>query len=234
MCINLYLAFNSFMNPDFGNKLKTPRDKLERLLGQQRKGFMAFGNKLKTSRDKLERLFGQQRKRFIVRARPKQIRALSQHSEGSSRRRGQSRGPFNLLSQRPSFCNNYGKFFQASPEDYDQLKDLNVSVAVMNINQGAMVTPYYNSKSTILVLVAEGSGNFELACPHLASQSQQHRGQDNIWNQVESEAKELSFNVPSRELDEVGSSGSGSKKNKEGNEAFLCLQFWTLWALCRR
>lgn len=28
-------------------------------------------------------------------------------------------------------------------------------------------------------------------------------GQDNIWNQVESEAKELSFSVPSREVDQV-------------------------------
>lgn len=35
-----------------------------------------------------------------------------------------------------------------------------------------MTAPYYNSKSTILVMVVEGSGRFEIACPHVASQSQ--------------------------------------------------------------
>ncbi|CAI9118418.1 OLC1v1019987C1 [Oldenlandia corymbosa var. corymbosa] len=202
-----------------------------------------------TPRDQLERLFGgRQAKGIIVRASQEQIRALSQKGhEGSSKHHHgrKSRGPFNLFSQKPAFCNNYGQLFRASPDDYKQLEDLDVSVGVMNIAQGAMVAPYFNSRSTILVFVNEGNGYFEMACPHLASQSQpsggqqqqqeeeeqginhpisivstgnqnlqlvgfginarnnHHNflaGQDNIWNNVESEAKELTFGVQSREI----------------------------------
>ncbi|KAL0284605.1 UNVERIFIED_CONTAM: Vicilin Car i [Sesamum calycinum] len=216
--------------------------------------------------DKLKRLFGQQKKGVIIRASKEQIRALSQESEESSRGgREESWGPFNLLDKRPLFSNRYGQYFEASPNDYQQLKDLDVSVGFMNINKGGMIAPYYNSRSTKLVLVVGGSGRFEMACPHLSARSKQGRkerqgetttdvryqkvsarlsigdafivpaghpitmiasqdsnlqivsfgikgsynqkyflaGQDNIWNQVESEAKELSFKMPAREVEEI-------------------------------
>lgn len=35
-----------------------------------------------------------------------------------------------------------------------------------------MLLPHYNSKAIFVVLVIEGSGRIEMACPHLASQSQ--------------------------------------------------------------
>lgn len=35
-----------------------------------------------------------------------------------------------------------------------------------------MLLPHYNSKAIFVVLVVEGSGRIEMACPHLASQSQ--------------------------------------------------------------
>ncbi|XP_011090693.1 vicilin-like antimicrobial peptides 2-2 [Sesamum indicum] len=215
--------------------------------------------------DRLKRLFGQQKKGVIIRASKEQIRALSQESEESSRgRREESWGPFNLLEGRPLFSNRYGQYFEASPNDYQQLKDLDVSVGFMNINKGGMVAPYYNSRSTKLVLVVGGNGRFEMACPHRSARSKQGRkerqgettdvryqrvsarlsigdafivpaghpiamiasqdsnlqlvsfgikgsynqkyflaGQDNIWNQVESEAKELSFKMPAREVEEI-------------------------------
>ncbi|KAK2980624.1 hypothetical protein RJ640_011432, partial [Escallonia rubra] len=232
--------------------------------------YRAFSNEilesaLNTPRDRLDRLFGQQRRGVIVRASQEQIKALSQHAS-SSRGRGESRGPFNLFNERPIYSNEFGQFFEASPNDHEQLKDLDVSVAFMSINQGGMIAPYYNTKSTRLVLVVEGSGRFEMACPELASQSQgsqgrreQERGErgahyqkvggrlsvgdafviptghpiaivasqnenlqlvgfginaqnnqknflagkENIWNQVEREAKELSFTLPAREVEDI-------------------------------
>ncbi|KAK3040554.1 hypothetical protein RJ639_029000 [Escallonia herrerae] len=142
--------------------------------------YRAFSNEilesaLNTPRDRLDRLFGQQRRGVIVRASQEQIKALSQHAS-SSRGRGESRGPFSLFNEQPIYSNEFGQFFEASPNDHEQLKDLDVSVAFMSINQGGMIAPYYNTKSTRLVLVVEGSGRFEMACPELASQSQGSQG----------------------------------------------------------
>lgn len=73
---------------------------------------------------------------MIIRASKEQIRALSKESETSSRgRREESWGPFNLMDERPLFSNQFGQYFEASPNDYDQLKDLDVAVGFMNIKK---------------------------------------------------------------------------------------------------
>lgn len=96
-----------------------------------------------TQAQKLERLFGQQSKGVIIKASKEQIRALSQESESESSSRGrteeQSWAPFNLLN-KPSFSNEFGQFFEASPHDYQQLKDMDVSVKFININKVSIVT----------------------------------------------------------------------------------------------
>ncbi|MCE5167141.1 hypothetical protein HAX54_039312, partial [Datura stramonium] len=165
----------------------------------------------------------------------------------------------------------FGQFFEASPERFEQLRDLDTAVGFMNINQGGMVLPYYNTRSTRLVMVVEGNGRFEMACPHLGSQRQGQgsregrRGQEeqeqegnvhyqkvrgtlnvgdvlvipashpitfiategsnlrivgfginahnnkknflagkqNIWRNVDREAKELSFSMPGKEIEEI-------------------------------
>ncbi|KAL7105293.1 hypothetical protein ACP275_07G035000 [Erythranthe tilingii] len=200
-----------------------------------------------TQSEKLQRLFGQQ----------------SKGKESSSW------GPIDLLNERPVFSNEFGQYFEASPNHYQQLRDLDVSVLLVNVTKGAMVAPYYNSKSTRLVFVVGGSGYFEMACPHLANAKGKHgsqgrkerqgeiitdvhyqkvsarlsvgdafvvpaghpiaivasqdsnlqlagfgikashnqkyflAGQENIWNEVQSEAKELAFRVPAREVEEI-------------------------------
>ncbi|KAG8370235.1 hypothetical protein BUALT_Bualt14G0095900 [Buddleja alternifolia] len=221
-----------------------------------------------TPRERLEKVFGQQRKGVIIKASKEQIRALSQQSESSKGRRAESWGPFNLLSERPLFSSRYGQYFEASPNNYKQLQDLDVAVSFMNITKGGMVAPHYNSRSTKLVFVVGGSGRFEMACPHLSAQSKQGSqgmkerqgetrtdvhyqrvdarlsvgdafiipaghpiaiiasqdsnlqlasfgikasynnkyflaGKENIWEQVQSEAKELSFKMPAREIEEI-------------------------------
>ncbi|KAL9161635.1 hypothetical protein ABFS82_07G034500 [Erythranthe guttata] len=240
--------------------------------------YSSFSNEIleaafNTQSEKLQRLFGQQSKGVIIKASKEQIRALSQESESSPRGRREkessSWGPIDLLNERPVFSNEFGQYFEASPNHYQQLRDLDVSVLLVNITKGAMVAPYYNSKSTRLVFVVGGSGYFEMACPHLANAKGKHgsqgrkerqgeiitdvhyqkvsarlsvgdafvvpaghpiaivasqdsnlqlagfgikashnqkyflAGQENVWNEVQSEAKELAFRVPAREVEEI-------------------------------
>ncbi|KAF8401727.1 hypothetical protein HHK36_012673 [Tetracentron sinense] len=233
--------------------------------------FRVFSNEIleaafNTPNEKLQRLFGQQRKGVIIRASQEQIRALTQHVSSE----GDRHGPYNLLNKRPKHSNNYGKLFEVTPNDYQELQDLDVSVAFTNISQGAMMAPFYNTRSTKVVLVDGGNGYFEMACPHLASQRQgppqggeeqeqeqeqeggvhyqkvrsrlspqtvfvipaghpvaivasQNEnlqlvvfginakdnqrnflaGRENVMNQVEREAKELAFNIPGREIEQI-------------------------------
>ncbi|MCE3051994.1 hypothetical protein HAX54_051373 [Datura stramonium] len=201
-----------------------------------------------------------------------QIRAISEHASRSTKQtKGEIRSPFNLLKERPLFESRFGQFFEASPERFEQLRDLDTAVGFMNINQGGMVLPYYNTRSTRLVMVVEGNGRFEMACPHFGSQRQGQgsregrsgqeekeqegnvhyqkvrgtlnagdvlvipashpitfiatggsnlrivgfginahnnkknflAGKQNIWKNIEREAKELSFNMPGREIEEI-------------------------------
>ncbi|KAK4357124.1 hypothetical protein RND71_022734 [Anisodus tanguticus] len=183
-----------------------------------------------TPRDKLERLFGQQKQGVVIKVTEEQIRAISEHASRSTKQtEGETQGPFNLLKERPLFGSKFGQFFEATPERFQQLRDLDSAVGFMNINQGGMVLPYYNTRSTTLVMVVEGKGRFEMACPHLGSQSQRQgqgsrggrrgqeqeeqdegnvhyqkvRGQQSIWRNVEREAKEVSFNMPAKEVEEI-------------------------------
>ncbi|KAJ8765833.1 hypothetical protein K2173_015764 [Erythroxylum novogranatense] len=130
--------------------------------------YRAFSNDiletaLKTPKDRLDRFFGQQKKGFVLKASREQIKALSEHAFFSTKQRGHEwRGPFSLRNQQSIYSNNHGKFFGASPDDCKQLQDINLS--------GALMVPHYNSWTTIVVLVVEGRGRFEMACPHLERQ----------------------------------------------------------------
>ncbi|KAJ8426328.1 hypothetical protein Cgig2_009364 [Carnegiea gigantea] len=215
---------------------------------------------LNVPREQLERLFKQQKGGAIVKARQEQVRALARHGMSTGGMR-ESRGPFNLLDEGPRYSNDHGEFFVVSPNEYPLLKDLDVSVAYCNIRQGSMMAPHYNSRTTIIVMVEEGSGYIEMACPHLgargnrkeeqegaspsykkvkaclsrgdafvvpvghpvalvASENENLRavgfginaynnqmnflaGQENIINLLDREAKELSFNLPAEEVEEM-------------------------------
>lgn len=136
--------FNSFSTEILQAALNVPRDQLEKLLEQQQEG-------------------------AIVKASREQVRSLA---HGMSRRQfGASRGPFNLLNEEPQMSNEHGEFYEITPNDYQLLEDLDVSVAYCNIKEGSMMAPNYNSRTTYIVLVEEGSGYFEIASPHMDSES---------------------------------------------------------------
>ncbi|XP_058110929.1 vicilin Cor a 11.0101-like [Magnolia sinica] len=148
----------------------------------------------KIPRERLERLFGQQRKGGIIRASQEQIRAIEKHASSYKGSRkwpfGESMGPFNLLDKKPTHSNNYGELYEANADDYKQLRDIDVQVSYANISRGGMQLPFYNSKAAKVVLVVQGRGYFEMACPHVSSQrrqSEQGRGQQHEEEEEEEE-----------------------------------------------
>lgn len=132
---------------------------------------------LATPRDELDRLFGQQKQGIILQAPKGKLKALTQHASSVKQRGRQLRDPFNLLNEKPLYSNKFGQFFEASPNDFKQLRDLDVSLGLADIKQGAMMVPHYNSKTTFIVMVVEGTGRIEMACPHVASQSRESQRQ---------------------------------------------------------
>ncbi|KAK4355508.1 hypothetical protein RND71_024479 [Anisodus tanguticus] len=108
---------------------------------------------LNTRRDRLQRLFGQQREGVIIRASEEQIRQMSQQEGGIWPFGGESKGSVNIFKQRPSQSNQYGQF-----------------------HEGGMLGPIYSSRATKIAVVVDGEGYFEMACPHLASESGRRQG----------------------------------------------------------
>ncbi|XP_077247899.1 vicilin Cor a 11.0101-like [Tasmannia lanceolata] len=239
--------------------------------------FQSFSDELlqaafNAPKEKLQRMFGQHREGAIIRATDEQIKEMSQGTSSSKAGRWpfgeSSSGPFNLLNKRPSYSNDHGKLFEVDANDYQPLRDLDISVSFANITRGSMTAPYYYSKSTKISMVLEGNGHIEIVCPHVTSSGERRReeeaagggqqqqpvryekltaplspgavlivpaghptlavasgdknlhivcfelnakdnqryylaGQNNILNELEREAKELSFNMPAKEVEEI-------------------------------
>ncbi|KAJ3668889.1 hypothetical protein LUZ60_010839 [Juncus effusus] len=134
-------------------------------------------------RDRLERVFGKQSKGEIFRASDEQIKALSKTKEG----KGKSRKPFNILKKKPTYSNNYGSLYEVATNDFEQLKEMDVDVSIANISCGSMMAPNYNSRSTNIAIVIQGSGYIEMTCPHL-SKDEGERGRR--WEGEEEEEEE--------------------------------------------
>ncbi|CAN1766154.1 Vicilin Cor a 11.0101 [Linum perenne] len=128
---------------------------------------------LKVEKEKIQRIF-QQKEGAILKASREQIKALSHDDEKGDT--SDSNSPFNLVSRDPTQGNDYGRLWEAGPDEFEQFRDLNLMVSFANITRGAMAGPFYNSKATKIAYVADGEGYFEMACPHISS-SQSSRGQ---------------------------------------------------------
>ncbi|KAL5561715.1 hypothetical protein UlMin_031462 [Ulmus minor] len=145
--------------------------------------YTAFSDKvlraaLKRESDEIERLFRQQKRGSIVQASREQVQELSRQAQKSSAGfwpfRDESRGPINLFNTKPTQSNRYGTLHEADPNEHKQLQDLELLISFANITKGAMVAPYYNTKATRISFVVEGNGFFEMACPHISSDSSEH------------------------------------------------------------
>lgn len=85
-----------------------------------------------------------------MRASKEQIEALSRHASTQQRGRESSR-LFNLLQQKPVDSNRYGRIFEAKPEEFDQLKDVNVFVNYFELKQVYQKTQHKVSMSNALL-----------------------------------------------------------------------------------
>ncbi|XP_024029190.1 vicilin [Morus notabilis] len=160
--------FKAFSTNILKSTLSATEEQIERLIGEQREGRRQL-----------------QRPGFIKRASQEQLQALTQHASSPRRKGGrQTTGPISLHSLSPTYSNNYGKFYEATPEDNKQLEEMDVLVAWTDLKQGSIFVPHFNSKTTVLVMVVEGEGRMEMACPHLARQKRQQ------WGGREEEEKE--------------------------------------------
>ncbi|KAI9089783.1 hypothetical protein K1719_029076 [Acacia pycnantha] len=102
-------------------------------------------------------------------------------------------GPFNLKSDvQARYSNNHGTFREAHPHRYEPLSDLAIGLSHLKLHQGSMFMPHYNTRGIILGIVADGEGNTEIACPHLASKEE--------GEQQEGQIKSLSANVTKGDL----------------------------------
>ncbi|KAH9682556.1 Vicilin-like seed storage protein [Citrus sinensis] len=148
---------------------------------------------LNTPREQLHSLFEVQQRQqgTIKRASQEQLKALSHHASSRRRHGRGSTAPFNLLSRKPIYNNNFGRFFEATPKDYQQLQEIDAGVTYVEINQGGMMVPHYNSKATTIVLVVEGRGRFEMGGPLSSRWSQESQREQQEEEEEEESSREL-------------------------------------------
>ncbi|AES80364.1 provicilin [Medicago truncatula] len=120
----------------------------------------------------------------IVKVSREQIEELSRHAKSSSRRSASSESasrrsassesaPFNLRSREPIYSNEFGNFFEITPEKNPQLQDLDILVNYAEIREGSLLLPHFNSRATVIVAVEEGKGEFELVGQRNENQQEQ-------------------------------------------------------------
>ncbi|XP_054791217.1 provicilin-like [Prosopis cineraria] len=110
----------------------------------------------------------------IVKLEREQLRSLlrrpAQSSSSSREERESSLGPFNLRNIEPHYSNNHGSLREAHPHNYQSLQDLGIGITHLKLREGSLFLPHYNTRAIVLGFVADGEGDTEMACPHLANQ----------------------------------------------------------------
>uniref|UniRef100_A0A0E0D4B0 Cupin type-1 domain-containing protein n=1 Tax=Oryza meridionalis TaxID=40149 RepID=A0A0E0D4B0_9ORYZ len=171
------------------------------------------------SEEKLEKLLGKQDKGVIIRASEEQVRELRRHaSEGGHGPHWplppfgeSSRGPFNILEQRPRFANRHGRLYEADARSFHDLAEHDIRVAVVNITAGSMNAPFYNTRSVKVAYVLDGEGEAEIVCPHLSrggrrgesEEGRRERGKGK-WREEEEEEEEQQKGQEEKEEEQVG------------------------------
>ncbi|KAI5403144.1 hypothetical protein KIW84_050649 [Lathyrus oleraceus] len=131
-----------------------------------------------------------QEKNVIVKVSKKQIEELSKNAKSSSKKSVSSRSePFNLKSSDPIYSNKYGKFFEITPKKNPQLQDLDIFVNYVEIKEGSLLLPHYNSRAIVIVTVNEGKGDFELVGQRNENQQGLREEDDEEEEQREEETK---------------------------------------------
>ncbi|XP_047088828.1 cupincin-like [Lolium rigidum] len=169
--------------------------------------FRAFSDEVlqaafNSRREELESMRGQS-KGEIWQASEEQIRELSRSCSRGGRGGGGGSGsskeeeikPRSLPSQKPLYSNNHGRMHIITGDECRHLRDLDMEVGIANITRGSMLAPRYTTRATKIAVVVEGSGYFEMACPHKTGtdsgrSERRERGEHGREEEEEQEQKE--------------------------------------------
>ncbi|XP_004492829.1 vicilin-like isoform X1 [Cicer arietinum] len=135
----------------------------------------------------------------IVKISREQIEELSKNAKSNCKKSVSSESePFNLRSRSPIYSNRFGNFFEITPEKNPQLKDLDIFVNSVEIKEGSLLLPHFNSRATVILVVNEGKGEVELV--GLRNENEQE-------NKKEDEEEEEDRNVQVQRFQSKLSSG---------------------------
>ncbi|KAI3732390.1 hypothetical protein L1987_63595 [Smallanthus sonchifolius] len=127
-------------------------------------------------RDSIGRLIGQQKQEqeqgIFKKATAEQIESLTQEDKGRKWPFGErkEKGTHSIYKNEPSVANENGILHEVDSNDFPDLRHCNVAFSFFNITRGSMAGPFYNAKATQILMVPNGEGRFEMACPHLSEQ----------------------------------------------------------------
>ncbi|WVZ16941.1 hypothetical protein V8G54_009923 [Vigna mungo] len=115
----------------------------------------------------------------IVELKREQIRELIKHAKSSSRKELSSQDePFNLRNSNPVYSNKFGRWYEITPKKNPQLKDLDVFISSVDMKEGGLLLPHYNSKAIVILVINEGEEKIELV--GLSDQQQQQQQEESL------------------------------------------------------
>ncbi|KAL8232860.1 hypothetical protein R6Q57_002638 [Mikania cordata] len=128
-------------------------------------------------RDSLGRITGQQKQKqeqgMFKKATEEQIKSLAGKESRIwpfGERKEKGKGTYSIFKKDPSVANDNGILHEVDSGDFLDLRNINVAFSFFNITRGSMAGPFYNAKATQVLMVPNGVGWFEMACPHLSEQ----------------------------------------------------------------
>ncbi|XP_028771656.1 vicilin-like [Neltuma alba] len=120
-------------------------------------------------------------------------RELRRHAESSSsprRHASSSRPVINLKNIQPRYSNNHGALWEACPDRFQLLRDLDISVALLQLRRGSLYLPHYNSKAIVVAQVIDGTAQLEIASPHLANERSEEEDEENRHEQQQQQQEQ--------------------------------------------
>ncbi|XP_027367623.1 beta-conglycinin, beta chain-like [Abrus precatorius] len=136
----------------------------------------------------------------LVEVSKEQIQELSKDAKSSSRKSISSENePFNLRSRGPIYSNKFGKFFEIPPHKNPQLQELDIFLDCVEIKEGGLLLPHYNSKAIVVLVVNKGKAKLELV--GLKEQHQKQEQQQEEEEEQEGPRKVQSYRAKLSEGD---------------------------------